>query len=99
MTTLHHALLLLIGVQLVSAAIAEEPRDERCFELRIYTPAEGKLDALQSRFRDHTMKLFEKHGMTNIGYFTPLDESDKKLYYFLAYPSRDGHGRNLGRVS
>ncbi len=89
MTTFHHALSLLVSIPLVSMAIAEVPRDDRCFELRIYTAAEGKLDALHARFRDHTMKLFEKHGMTNIGYFTPLDESEQKLFYVLAYPNRE----------
>src|SRR4051812_21541299 len=43
------------------------------FELRTYTAAEGKLGALDARFRDHTLKLFEKHGMTNGMYFHPLD--------------------------
>ena len=41
------------------------------FELRIYTTNEGKLDDLHARFRDHTVKLFEKHGMTNMGYWYP----------------------------
>ncbi len=94
MRSLHRALLLLVGIQLASVAIAEEPGDERCFELRIYTAAEGKLDALHARFRDHTMKLFEKHGMTNIGYFTPLDESEQKLFYVLAYPNRESRKKS-----
>ena len=46
------------------------------------------------RYRDYTMKLFEKHGMTNIGYFTPLDESEKKLYYVLAYPNRESRKKS-----
>jgi hypothetical protein len=63
---------------------------ERAFELRTYKAAPGKLAALQSRFRDHTVALFTKHGMTNIGYFTPMDESQGSgdtLIYFLAHPS------------
>lgn len=63
--------------------------DSRCYELRVYQAAPGKLDALNARFRDHTTKLFEKHGMTNIGYWTPVNNPDQKLYYILAYPSRD----------
>ena len=43
-------------------------KDERVYELRTYYAAPGKLDALNARFRDHTCKLFEKHGMTNVGY-------------------------------
>ena len=46
---------------------------ERVFELRTYTAAPGKLENLNARFRDHTVKLFEKHGMTNIGYWNPIE--------------------------
>src|SRR5690349_10137543 len=63
--------------------------DNRCFELRTYSAAPGKLDALQSRFREHTIHLFEKHGMQNIGYWVPIDNPDNKLIYILAFPSRD----------
>ncbi|MCA8988362.1 MAG: NIPSNAP family protein [Planctomycetaceae bacterium] len=62
---------------------------ETVYEMRIYTAHEGKLNDLLTRFRDHTCKLFEKHGMTNIGYFTPTDEGNDRLIYFLSYPSRD----------
>lgn len=62
--------------------------DERCFEMRVYYAAPGKLDALHARFRDHTCKLFEKHGITNLGYFVPLENPESKLIYFLAYPNR-----------
>jgi len=64
-------------------------KETRCFEMRIYYAAPGKLDALQARFRDHTLKLFEKHGIVNIGYWVPLDNTDNKLIYLLAYPSRE----------
>ncbi len=64
--------------------------DTRVFEMRVYYAAPGKLEALNARFRDHTTKLFEKHGMTNVGYFTPVgDNKEGKLVYFLAYPSKD----------
>ena len=61
------------------------------FELRTYTVAEGQLSALNSRFRDHTTRLFARHGMTNIGYWTPLDTPlvGTTLTYVLAY-----HGRS-----
>jgi NIPSNAP len=63
----------------------------RVFELRTYTANEGKLEALHARFRNHTTKLFEKHGMTNVGYWKPLDEplSQNTLIYLLAYPDRE----------
>jgi hypothetical protein len=60
----------------------------RVFELRTYTTVEGRLDALNARFRNHTVKLFEKHGMTNIGYFVPMDKPNT-LVYLLAHSSRD----------
>ena len=77
----------LIGTAIPS--FASEPKDTRCFELRVYFANEGKLDALHSRFRDHTTRLFEKHGITNIGYWTPVENPDRKLYYIIAYPSRE----------
>lgn len=63
----------------------------RVFELRTYTTHEGKLEALQTRFRDHTTKLFAKHGMTNVGYWTPAEGplAQNTLIYILAYPSRE----------
>lgn len=79
---------------LVLSALApvRAAEDARTFELRIYTTNEGKLDALLARFRDHTCKLFEKHGMENIGYWVPLDDADgakNKLIYVIAHKSRD----------
>jgi len=62
--------------------------DTLCYELRIYTAEKGKLNDLVRRFRNHTTKLFEKHGMTNVGYWTPIDNSEEKLYYVLSYPNR-----------
>jgi hypothetical protein len=62
--------------------------DTRLFELRTYHALPGKLDNLLARFRDHTTKLFEKHGMTNIGYWVPVDNKDNLLVYLLAYPDR-----------
>jgi hypothetical protein len=65
--------------------------DARFFELRIYHANPGKLDALNARFRNHTNKLFVKHGMELIGYWTPADspEAQNTLVYILAYPSRE----------
>lgn len=59
-----------------------------CHELRIYYAHQGKLDALNARFRDHTLGLFRKHGMTNGGYFLPKENADRRLVYFLSYPDR-----------
>ncbi|MFZ4766316.1 MAG: NIPSNAP family protein [Roseimicrobium sp.] len=64
----------------------------RIFEMRTYTTPEGKLPALHARFTNHTMKFFEKHGMTNLFYFTPTDAAKgeaNKLIYWLAHPSKE----------
>ncbi len=65
--------------------------DNRVFELRTYYAAPGKMEALHARFRDHTNKLFEKHGMTLIGFWSPLDAADaeKRMIYILAFPSKE----------
>jgi uncharacterized protein YbaA (DUF1428 family) len=86
------SLFVALSAPLVRAAEAE--KDSRCYELRVYTAADGKLDALHARFRDHTCKLFEKHGMTNIGYWVPLENTEHKLYYILAYPSREAREKS-----
>lgn len=79
------AVLISFGVSQAQAA------DGRFFELRIYTTNPGKLDALHARFRNHTNKIFVKHGMELVGYWTPADgpESQNTLIYILAYPSRE----------
>jgi hypothetical protein len=62
------------------------------YELRTYTTEPGRLPALHARFRDHTMRLFEKHGMKNVIYMTPIDAEGKpstdKLVYLLAHKSQ-----------
>src|SRR6186997_1282851 len=67
---------------------AAEPVPPRCYELRVYYAAEGKLDALNARFRDHTCALFTKHGMTNVGYWMPMENPERKLYYIISFPDR-----------
>ena len=66
------------------------------YELRIYHTYEGKLDDLLRRFRDHTVRLFEKHGIKNVAYWTPLDDplKGKTLVYLLAHPSREAATAN-----
>lgn len=66
------------------------------YELRIYHCYEGKLPDLMKRFRDHTMKIFEKHGMKNLAYWAPMDEPQKAntLIYILAHPSREAAAAN-----
>ncbi len=78
---------------LTTASFAAE-KDSRCFEMRVYYAAPGKLDELHARFRDHTCKLFEKHGMVNVGYWVPIENTESKLIYILAYPSRDAREKS-----
>ena len=80
--------LLAAGLSIASAAADAKPKDSRLYELRTYHAEPGKLDALLARFRDHTIRLFEKHGMTNIGYWVPVENKDNLLIYLLAYPDR-----------
>ena len=75
------------------SAPAADPKaatETRVFELRTYHAAPGKLAALDARFRDHTCKLFEKHGMTCVGFWHPIDPkaADETLVYILAFPSK-----------
>ena len=72
-------------------------QSKRVFELRTYHALDGRLDALHARFRDHTVKLFEKHGITNIGYFSPQDPplAGKTLIYLLAHPNREAAKKNF----
>ena len=83
------ALLALASSLSLPAGLRAADKEGRLYELRTYTAAPGKLDALNARFRDHTTKLFEKHGMTNVGYFVPVDNPDNKLIYVLSYPNRE----------
>ena len=66
------------------------------FELRTYTCNEGKLPDLLARFRNHTMQIFEKHGMTNIAYWVPQDPPlhENTLIYVIAHASREAAKKN-----
>ena len=68
--------------------------DDRVFELRVYTSTEGRLDDLEARFRDHTIRIFAKHSMEVIGFWTPTDEDGSKntLIYILAFESQEARG-------
>jgi NIPSNAP len=76
--------------------IAYAPANARVFELRKYTAPDGKLGELEKRFRDHTIRIFNKHNMTSIGYWIPQDAPDSQntLIYLLAHPSREAAKKN-----
>ncbi len=83
-----------LGAALVLSTGLSAEKEARFFELRTYSAVPGKLDDLLARFREHTTKLFEKHGMVNIGYWLPLTNTDNKLIYLLAYASRDAREKS-----
>lgn len=91
MNRLLAAFLLTLLLSPMAVPAADGGSAERVFEMRIYTAAEGKLDQLMARFRDHTNYLFVKHGMQLIGYWTPTegDEAANTLVYILAHESRE----------
>jgi hypothetical protein len=66
----------------------------RVFELRIYTAAPGKMELLHERFRRHTLRIFKKHGIESVGYWTSESEPDR-LYYLVAYPDRASREQRL----
>ena len=81
---------------LVSPAATAHAAANRVFEMRTYTAPPGKLDALKTRFRDHTIRIFNKHDMTSIGYCIPQDapRNENTLIYVLAHPSREDAKKN-----
>lgn len=84
---------LLVWASLSAGAGTQESKDlnARIFELRIYHTHPGKLDDLHARFRNHTNRLFVKHGITLIGYWTPAQgpEAENTLIYIIAHESRE----------
>lgn len=84
----------------VVVAAAPQPQP-RIFELRTYTAIDGKLTNVNARFRDHTRRIFDKHHMTSIGYWTPSEgpTADTTLIYILAHPSREEAKKNWAEFS
>jgi hypothetical protein len=72
------------------------PSSTAVYELRIYHAAPGKLAELLARFRDHTIKLFDRHGLKSVAYWTPVEEPQKSntLVYILQHPSREEAAAN-----
>ena len=71
--------------------VAQEKKMSRVYELRTYTTHPGRLNALNTRFRDHTLKLFEKHGMKNEMYWIPTDpvRRENTLIYIVSHDSEE----------
>ena len=76
---------------MLQSGVAHAQAAKHVFELRTYTAPEGKLGELHARFRDHTLKIFNKHGMKSVLYLAPQDAPDSAntLIYILEHPSRE----------
>lgn len=80
-------LLLALLLPLSLPALAQN-KDSRYFEMRTYHCNDSKRPDLVKRFEDHTLRLFERHGIENIAYFIPTDDNDNTLTFILAYPDQ-----------
>ncbi len=83
-----HAVVMVCALAFLSCLNAHAATDSKVYELRVYTCNDGKLPDLLTRFREHTCKLFEKHGIENIGYWVPVDKengSENTLIYIIAH--------------
>jgi hypothetical protein len=76
--------------------VAHAQATPRVYELRTYTANEGKLDLLHSTFKDHLLGFFQKHGMTNVVYFKPMDAplSQNTLVYLVSHESREAAAKS-----
>ncbi len=77
---------ILLAATLLATTTMTMSAADRVYEMRTYYTLEGRLPNLLARFRDHTTRLFEKHGMTNVGYWVPKDKPNT-LIYLLSFPS------------
>jgi L-rhamnose mutarotase len=88
-------LMVLLGSNSQSAlAESKGKKKSIVYELRTYTTAEGRLPALHKRFRDHTIELFKKHGMTNVIYWTP-EEKDNTLVYLISHKNVEARNKSF----
>jgi hypothetical protein len=81
---------------LLTRQLSVHAQNSRVFELRVYHTLPGRLPALQTRFRDHTITIFNRHHMTSIGYWVPQDspQKDRTLIYIIAHESREAAKKN-----
>jgi hypothetical protein len=79
-----------------STSVVQAQAANKVFELRTYSAPDGKLPDLNARFRNHTMRIFQNHGMTNVGYWVPQDApaKDNTLIYIISHASREAAKKN-----
>jgi hypothetical protein len=94
-------LLIWIGLFGLPGEVAAQGAMARVYELRTYTTHPDRLDELIQRFEDHTVRLFEKHGIESVGYWVPQDDpaSENTLIYMLAHRNRDAAMANWAAFS
>ena len=80
-----------LGLSLGAGGVAQAQAGGSVFELRTYTANEGKMDGLLNEFRGYAARIFERHGMKNVGYWVPTDAplSKNTLIYILQHDSRE----------
>jgi len=83
----------IIAVCLCAIGVAAPLAQADVYELRTYTTYEGRLDDLLARFENHTMRLFERHGIHNVAYWVPQDQADT-LIYIVSHPDREAAAAN-----
>jgi len=83
----------IIAVCLCTIGVAAPLAQADVYELRTYTTYEGRLDDLLARFENHTMRLFERHGIHNVAYWVPQDQADT-LIYIVSHPDREAAAAN-----
>ncbi len=89
LTSFAFGALAMLGVSMViqSPSKAQAQAPSHVFEYRKYYAPPGKLENLKARFRDHTIRIFNRHNMKSIGYWEPIDNKDNALIYILEHPS------------
>jgi len=95
-------LLIATGLIAFSAGVSVgQGQSTRVYELRTYTTLPGRLPALNKRFAEHTIQLFEKHGMKSEIYWVPTDEprKDDTLIYVISHDSREAADKNWKEFS
>jgi hypothetical protein len=85
-----------VAGQVIAPSGVLRAQSGKVYELRTYTAPEGKLTNLQTRFRDHTIRIFNRHNMKSVGYWVPQDapNAQNTLIYILEHPSRDAAKKN-----
>jgi hypothetical protein len=80
----------------VATPVHAQAAAPKVYEMRTYVVPEDKIDALHTRFRDHTLRMFQKHGITNVIYLKPQDPEKAKttIVYLIAHPSREAAKQN-----